>query len=115
MAYDPDPELCRLQDELDAARTADIPDLVEVRRCRKRFIKCLARLVREYMREHEERPADALQLTVITNDTPVPGAPRGICSPVKTAEIRRFEQQVRAVFGNTGACTTSWRGPGHRR
>ena len=112
MTHDPDPELCRLQDELDAARMANIPDLVEVRRCRKRFIKCLARLVREYMREHEETPVEPpLQLTVITNDTPVPSEPRGFCSPMKTAEMRRFEQAVREVFGETGSCTTAWETP----
>lgn len=110
MACTTDTELQALHDALDKAWAADVPNLAEIRQCRKRIIRYLAQRVFDLMQGNKDKQVDRLALTVISNDAPDPGVPRGICSPVKTAEIRRFEESARAVFGRIESCTTTWRG-----
>ena len=101
-------ELDALSAQLDRAMAAELPSLVEIRRCRALFIECLARRVLEVMRADEKAQRTWIGFDVISNENPVPGAPRGICSPLKTKEIRQFEESARRVFGRVGPCSTSW-------
>ncbi len=106
-------ELRALRGQLDEARTAEIPDLVEIRRCRDLWYERLADRALEIMEaskvRHTRSPFQAVNmLRVINNDSPLQSAPRGICSPVKTKEIRIFEDEMRIVFGKIESCTTAW-------
>jgi len=108
MVVTTDPELQKLHDRLDEALEAEIPCLPEIRRRRKRIITYLAACVMEPMHPVGDPPQKPSALRVIANDSPLPSTPRGICSPIKTDEIRQFEAAAREVFGNIGPCTTSW-------
>ncbi len=91
MASTSDSRFQVLGDQLDEAWTADIPNLVEIRRCRKQMIEHIALCVLEVMQADEDEHTNQLTLRVITNDSPLPSIPKGICSPIKTEEIKRFE------------------------
>ena len=108
MAITSDPRLQELHYQLDEALEADIPSLPEIRRCREKILLYLARCVWEVLYAHGERAPTSSRLRVITNVSPEPGSPRGICSPVKTDELRQFEASAREVFRNAGTCTTIW-------
>jgi hypothetical protein len=108
MTRSSDTELDALCAEFDMAMAAEIPNLVEIRRCKNRILKSLARCVLEIMQESEQHRPPWHGFDVIRNDHPVPVAPRGICSPIKTEGIRQFERRVRKLFGAVGPCTTSW-------
>jgi hypothetical protein len=108
MTITSDPRLQQLHDRLDEALEADIPSLPEIRQRREKIIMYLARCVWEVLYAHGEMAPAGSRLRVITNDSPAPGSPRGICSPVKTDEFRQFEALAREVFRNAGTCTTVW-------
>ena len=108
MAITSDPRLQELHDQLDEALEADIPSLPEIRQRRQKIIMHLARCVWEVLYAHGEVAPASSRLRVITNDSAAPGSPRGICSPVKTDELRQFEESAREVFRNAGTCTTVW-------
>jgi hypothetical protein len=108
MAITSDPELQELHDRLDEALEADIPSLPEIRRRRNKIMRYLARCVWDMLYAHGETAPASSGLRVITNDSPAPGSPKGICSPVKTDELRHFEALAREVFPNAGTCTTVW-------
>ena len=108
MAITSDPRLQELHDRLDQALEADIPSLPEIRRRREKIFMYLARCVWELLYAHGETAPAGSRLRVITNDSPAPRSPRGICSPVKTDELRQFEASAREVFRNAGTCTTVW-------
>lgn len=108
MAITSDPRLQELHDRLDEALEADIPSLPEIRRRQEKIIMYLARCVWEVLHAHGEEAPARSRLRVITNDSPMRGIPRGISSPIKNDETRRFEALVREVFPNAGSCTTIW-------
>lgn len=108
MARCTDPELQALNDRLKQARAAEIPDLLEIRQCKRRIIQHLARSVFEVIHRDQGDEARKLRLRVIRNGAPRSSAPRGICSPVKTEEIRRIEDLVKNAFGGIKSCSTAW-------
>lgn len=108
MAHTPDPEFDALRAQLEKARRAEVPDLVEVRACTDRLCRYLAPLVFEQMYPETEKPGKPLTLKVLDNPSPRPAASRGICSPIKTEEIRRFEALLREAFGAIESCSMSW-------
>jgi hypothetical protein len=113
MVVSTDPELQKLHDRLDEALAAEIPSLPEIRQRRKRIILYLAACVRELMYPPGDRPKKSSALRIIRNDSPLPSEPRGICSPIKTDELQRFEASARRVFGDIGQCETAWLAHGH--
>ena len=103
-----DPFLQQLMDYLDAAKAADVPVLAEVRKRRERIIRYFTWCVREEMRQRAT-PADyESPFRVISNDGPVQPNPRRMSSPVKTDEIRDFEDRVSRVFGIEASAMTEW-------
>ena len=103
-----DSEFQSLTDQLEQAWSADIPDLIEIRRCRERMMVHMALCDNsETGGDTHEQPGH-FSLRVIRNDSPHQSTPRGICSPIKTADMREFEGLFRAVFGDTVSCTTAW-------
>ena len=108
MANNSDSEFRALEDQLDKASTAEIPNLLEIRRCKKQIIEHLAYCVMEMLEGDKVEPASRSTLRAISNDAPLSSTPRGICSPIKTEEIRRFEDLARDLFGNIESCTTAW-------
>ena len=108
MTITSDPELQTLHDQFDEAPAADVPNLVEIRIRKDRIYEYIARCVIDVMNTGWNEQSDRVTLRTISNDSPMPGAPRGNCSPVKTLEIRRFEDLVRKVFGDVGSCETAW-------
>jgi hypothetical protein len=96
----------------DACR-AEVPDLTDVRKCREIFYEFLVDRTLEIMEADRNKELLRIKLSVdfdvISNDSPVPNRQRGICSPIKTDDIRRFENAARKVFGNVAEpCTTAW-------
>ncbi len=110
MARCTDPELQALHDRLEQARAAETPDLVEIRACKQRIIEYLAQCVFEVIHRDQGDEAGQLRLRVISNGAPRRSAPRGICSPVKTKEIRRIEDLLKSAFGDVKSCSTAWPG-----
>lgn len=100
--------LARLEDELRAARSAEIPNLVDIRDCKARFIEYLAMCVLEEMESRVQLGPRGPRLDVFCNDGPVRQNPRRMSSPVKTDDIRAFENRVSRVFGVTVSATTEW-------
>ena len=103
-----------IREQLDNARRATIPDLAEIRKYREMFYEFLVDRTLELM--ESERNEEALRIkvgvdfSVISNDSPTLSAPHGLCSPVKSDDIRQFENLVRTVFGNrTEQCATAWK------
>lgn len=113
MSESTDPLLDRLGDRWVAARRAEVPDLREVRAAEALFIEYFAWCVLEVMDCGIDcgtaNPAGP-RLGVIRNDGPVRDNPRGMSSPVKTDEIRAFEDKVRRVFGVDASATMEWPG-----
>lgn len=103
-----DSEFQSLKDQLDQAWSAEIPDLGEIRRCRERMVEHLALCVVEEMGDDAHEPADDSSLRVICNENPHQSDPRGICSPIKSPDIREFERLFRVAFGDSVCCTTAW-------
>ena len=103
-----DSEFQSLTDQLEKAWSAEIPDLDEIRRCRERMVEHLALCVVEEMGDGAHEPARDSSLRVICNENPDHSDPRGICSPIKTPDIREFERLFRVAFGDSVACTTAW-------
>ena len=102
-----------IQEQLHKARRAEVPNLTEVRKCREIFYEFLVDRTLEIMEADRNKEILRIKLSgdfdVISNDSPLPNQQRGICSPIKTGEIRRFENAVRKVFGNNAEpCTTAW-------
>jgi len=102
-----------IQEQLHKARRAAVPNLAEVRRCREKFYEFLVDRTLEILEADRNEEILRIKLSVdfdvISNDSPVPNKQRGICSPIKTDEIRRFENAARKVFGNVAEpCTTAW-------
>ena len=108
MARTSDPELQALHNQLDEAWTADVPNIAEIHRCRTRIFKHLIRCALGLTDADAKKGAGQPTLRVISNDAPDASTPRGICSPLKTDEIRQFEASARAVFGDMASCTTTW-------
>jgi hypothetical protein len=100
-----------------AARSAPIADLAEIRR-----LNLLAEEAENKWVESVQENWDELYLiltcgchysrmrVVLENDRPRKSPPRGLCSPVKTDETRRFEALVRRVFPGAQQATMEWRG-----
>lgn len=105
-----DPFLQQLMDDLDAAKAAEIPRLSEVRERWERIVRYLTRCVRQEMRRHADRANREPPFRVITNDGPVQPNPRRMSSPMKTDEIRDFEERVSRVFGIEASAITEWPG-----
>ena len=103
-----DPFLQQLTDDLDAAKAADVPVLAEVRECRERIIRYFTECVREEMRRHAMAMNREPPFRVIANDGPVRHNPRRMSSPMKTDEIRDFEDTVSRVFGIRASAMTEW-------
>ena len=102
-----------IREQLLEACRAEVPNLAEVRKCREIFyeflVDCTLEILAADRNEETLRIKASVDFDVISNDSPVPNKRRGICSPIKTDEIRRFENAVRQVFGNdTKPCTTAW-------
>ena len=100
-------------EQLLEARRAEVPNLAEVRKYRKIFyeflVDCTLEILEANRNEETLRIKLSVDFNVISNDSPCLSAPRGLSSPVKTDEIRRFENQVKEVFGNGAEpCTTAW-------
>ena len=102
-----------LREQLHKARRAEVPDLAEVRKYREMFYEFLADRTLEIMEadryESAPRVKVSVDFDVISNDSPGLSASRGLCSPVKTEEIRQFEKAARKVFGDVEFCGTAWR------
>lgn len=103
-----------LQQQLDRACRAQVPSLAEVRQYRQRIFELLVAEVCELMApgcDDKSLPFEpSVTLEVISVASPRLSAPRGFCSPLKSADLRRFENLVRGVFGNdTEPCSTGWR------
>lgn len=102
--------------ESRAARSAPIPNLVEIRR-----LELLSKEAAKKWLEALDEDWDALcsihtcgcrrnaTLIVHVNDQPLKSPPRGFCSPAKTAETRQFEAMVQDVFPDAQSATTEWR------
>ena len=102
--------------ESRAARSAPIPNLVEIRR-----MQCLREEAAQNWLDALAEDWHALYFTlrcgcrrtttliVHENDRPLKSPPRGFCSPVKTAETRQFETLVQRVFPEAQSATTEWR------
>lgn len=56
----------------------------------------------------QQRQTGRLRFRVIETKEPSMSPPRGICSPTKTAEIRKFENSAKVVFGDVESSTTAW-------
>ena len=102
-----------IQEQFRDACRAEVPNLTDVRKCRKIFYEFLVDRTLEIMEADRNKELLRIKLSVafdvISNDSPVPNKQRGICSPIKTDEIRRFENAARKVFGNVAEpCTTAW-------
>mgnify|MGYP000898918927 CR=1 FL=1 len=102
-----------IQGQLHKARRAEVPNLAEVRKYQEMFYEFLddRRIeIMEINRINEILAINAcVVLDVINNDSPSLSDPRGFCSPVKSTEIKRFENMLREVFGpDIGPCTTAW-------
>ena len=102
-----------IQGQLHKARRAEVPNLAEVRKYRQIFHEFLVDCTLEILEADRNKEILQIKLSVdfdvICNDSAVPNWQRGICSPIKTDEIRRFENAVRKVFGNAAKpCTTAW-------
>ena len=102
-----------IQGQLHKARRAAVPNLAEVRKCREKFYEFLVDCTLEILEADRNKELLRIKLSVdfdvFSNDSPVPNKQRGICSPIKTDEISRFENAVRKVFGNVAEpCTTAW-------
>ena len=102
-----------IQEQLHKACRAAVPNLAEVRKCREKFYEFLVDRTLEILEADRNEEILRIKLSVdfdvISNDSPVPNKQRGICSPIKTGEIRRFENAVRKMFGNVAEpCTTAW-------
>ena len=114
MSISSDTEAQILHEQLIKARRTKVPDLAEVRKYREMFYEFLVDRTLEIMEadRNEEilRMKGGVDFGVISNDSPCLSAPRGLCSPVKTREIRQFEEAVRRVFGDIEFCETAWWG-----
>ena len=102
-----------LREQLHRARRAEVPNLAEVRKYREMFYEFLVDRTLEIMEadrnESTLRIKVSVDFDVIRNDSPRFSASRGLCSPVKTQEIRQFEEAARKVFGDVEFCGTAWR------
>ena len=103
-----------IKEQLQKARRAKVPNLAEVRKYRQIFYDFVVDRTLDILEADRNKEIFRIklgvELDVISNDSPVPNKQRGICSPIKTDEIRRFENTVRKVFGNnTKPCSTAWR------
>ena len=111
-----DTESYELYLEWLAARHAEIPDLVEIRRLRRAVEEAMDRAIDDYLSAlSEDEEGEIHPLTrrppvrlLISNDELTSGPRSSLCSPVKTEAMRRFEREVRAVFGETGPGVTLW-------
>lgn len=119
MARTSDSEFEVIREQLGEAWRAEVPNLVEIRRCPRLLYEHLADCALEIMGASRDQktiglPFQAVStLRVINNDSPLHSAPKGICSPIKTEEIRKLEEGVRNVFGDTELCSTAWVGATH--
>ena len=102
-----------IQERLDKARRATVPNLAEVRKYREMIYELLVDRTLEIMEadriEEILRSKADIDFDVISNDSPYLSAPRRFCSPVKTVYMRQFEKAVRRVFGDCEFCETAWR------
>ena len=100
-------------EQFQRALRAEVPDLSEVRKYREVFYEFLVDRTLEIMEadrnERTLRVKVSIDFDVISNDSPRLSNPHGLCSPVKTEEIRQFEEAVRKVFGDVEFCGTAWR------
>jgi hypothetical protein len=108
MAQSTDPLLQRLVDDFDAAKMANVPDLAEVRKRKKRIIEYFTWCVLEEMRKHARRADRGPRFRIIANDGPLLHNSRRMSSPMKTPELRNFEDRVRYVFGIDSTAMTEW-------
>ena len=98
----------RLSAQLHDAWTAEVPNVAEIRRCQEQLLENMLQCVINLMEADTAEPTNRVKLRVIKNDFVYPSIPRGICSPVKTKEIREFEGLMRSVFGELESCVTVW-------
>ena len=109
-----------LRRQLQEARHAKVADLSEVRKYRRMsseframFDDFMVKRTLELLKANRNKEALRIKvrtdLSVVHNDSPSVRNPKGICSPVKTDDIWRFETLVKEVFGNHAEqCTTAW-------
>lgn len=106
-------ELHQVWDKKAVALSAEIPSLNRIKELQKQEIKLIASVVKRLM-DGEELPSKELpceprvKLKVFTNTTPAGIEPDGICSPIKTDAIFKFEESIRDVFGEVESSTTAW-------
>lgn len=84
-------------------------ELITILETRIEWVNEHKRIVDKYLRKRN----GPSWVRVISNDVPNPGEPRGICSPLKTDDIKQFEASARVVFGDIESCSTTWNDPGH--
>lgn len=105
------------EQRLQAARSAPIPNLAEIRRLD--LLKKEA--AKQWLEALEEdwhalyficRCGSGVVPTVVVhqNDYPLKSPPRGFCSPVKTEKTRQFEALVQRIFSGARSATTEWSG-----
>ncbi len=106
-------------DEHRVARSAHIPNLVEIRQLElleneagQRWLDALDEDWDELCSIHTCGCRRTTTLMVHENEHPHESPPRGLCSPVKTAETRQFEAMVQGVFPDARQATTEWRDNG---
>ena len=82
-----------IREQFRDARRAEVPNLTDVRKCRKIFYEFLVDRTLEILEADRNKEILRIKLSVdfdvICNDSPVPNRQKGICSPIKTDEIRR--------------------------
>lgn len=108
MAKSTDPYLQRLEDNFEAARTAAVPNIAEIRARREQIIEYIARCTISELVRQVLPLGPGPRLRAITNDGPVQYTGRRMSSPLKTDEIRAFEARVGDVFGIRASATTEW-------
>ncbi|HKL63040.1 MAG TPA: hypothetical protein VJ883_06710 [Woeseiaceae bacterium] len=108
MQDSPDSTFGRLDRELHRAMTAEVPDLRVVRERQERLIDYLFECVLRQLEDNDEEDPDEPRFRVIETGSPRRTPRRGVSSPVKTAEMQRFEAAVREVFGDIRSSWTTW-------
>jgi hypothetical protein len=104
-----------LNQQLQDARAAQVPNIAEIRSLTEQLVDHIV----DYILEHFDEPtleAPTLEapsdppLMVIRNAAPIHSDSRGIASPIKTDDVRVFEDLIRGAFGEIKSCTTAWNG-----
>lgn len=106
-----DPCLDRLSYAYFGAIYADVPDLKKVRASRDLLCEYITWCIRNRLWETPDEPVRRPRLRVLSTDGPVNHNPRRMSSPIKTREVREFENNVGRVFSIDASATMEWRAP----